>query len=386
MASKFLLSASFLTQVISAQEYSYVYLHNTDYIANASNVVEASWADLAVAFQTPSETNSAAYSGFDWTKPFPGTPLKGFGAHLRIVNDTPFSNTTVYNQSTEVTAITSSIPDLLMGSDGVPLDMDSSWYICQHYLVSTLPDPTHPNDESCGFLPEQCQADLKADLTTPWGKLDLTIPCSGLALDTIPNSCEENLGMIHADVLGWGSRDFADADTAKLLTVDEVGQESWMIGTGYVDAGIETTYYAASNRTYLVVTVFGYNTNISTAKVETPVAELACLRPSWKASTVSMTITSATNPSTMSSSKTSSTTSTMSATATSIKYFIFSWIILFIILQLKIKSRPTLPFLVHGTTAEGVYANFLGLCRYSCNLIIARQTYAPVHSRHLRRC
>ncbi|KAF7856275.1 hypothetical protein EAF04_009803 [Stromatinia cepivora] len=341
MASKFLLSASLFTQFISAQEYSYIYLDNTDYIANASNVVEASWTDLA---------------------PFPGTPLKGFGAHPRIVDDIPFPNTTVYNQSTEVTAITYSIPDSLMSSDGVPLDMDSSWYICQHYFVSTLPDPTHPIDESCGFLPDQCQADLKADLTTSWGKLDPTIPCSGLAFDTIPDSCEETLGMVHADVLGWDSSYFADTETAKILTVDEVSQQSWMIGTGYINTGNETAYYAASNRTYLVVTVFGYNTNVDTANMDTPVAELACLRPSWKAPSVSTSssttssimTSSATTSSTKMSSittssvTTSSTTSTMSAITTSIT------------------TNPTIPC-VNGTTAEGISGNFLGLCGYSCN-------------------
>jgi hypothetical protein len=202
MAFKLLFNAGLFASVIRAQEYSYIYLDNTEYIANASNVVQASWTDLAVAFQTPNETNSAAYSGFDWTKPFPGTALDGFGAHLRIVDDIPFPNTTVYDQHTEVAAITYSIPNSLMGSDGVPLAMDSSWYICQHYFVSTLPDPTQPIDNSCGFLPKQCQADLKADLTASWGKLDPTIPCSGLAFDTISETCQESLGVVHADVLG----------------------------------------------------------------------------------------------------------------------------------------------------------------------------------------
>lgn len=73
----------------------------------------------------------------------------------------------------------------------------------------------------------------------------------------------------------------ADTATAKTSTVDEVGQYSWMIGTGFSDPNNQTSYYAAYNRTYVVVTVFGHGADVS--NVADPVAELACLRPTWSA-------------------------------------------------------------------------------------------------------
>lgn len=54
-----------------------------------------------------------------------------------------------------------------------------------------------------------------------------------------------------------------------------------MLGTGFVDVGNETAYYDASNRTFIVGTVFGYSRSIEQTKKQTPKLSLACLRPEW---------------------------------------------------------------------------------------------------------
>ncbi|WQF90403.1 hypothetical protein CDEST_15417 [Colletotrichum destructivum] len=82
----------------------------------------------------------------------------------------------------------------------------------------------------------------------------------------------------------WDLSNLADAATSKIFTFDEVGQCSWTIGTGYSDPLIinQTSYYAAYNRTYVVVTVFGHGADVSNA-AEPVAAKLACLRPTWSA-------------------------------------------------------------------------------------------------------
>ena len=61
--------------------------------------------------------------------------------------------------------------------------------------------------------------------------------------------------------------------------MDEVQRHSWMVGDGFQEPTTETTYETVSNRTYLVATVFGYNSGYKT-KVK-PRVELSCLRPQW---------------------------------------------------------------------------------------------------------
>ncbi|GKT63552.1 hypothetical protein ColTof4_04860 [Colletotrichum tofieldiae] len=220
-------------------EMSWIYYDNIQYISNASNVVKIAWADVQPAFEKPAHTDTATYTG----------------AHLRIANDVPFPESVEHGVFTELAAITYSLPES-MTKDGLPMAMDPSWYICQHYMVTTKVDPTKPVDHACGFLPDECRADLEASLAEEWG--------------------------IHGPegLCAYGSDLLKDADVARAAAL-EVSQGSWMLGTGYVDAGNVTAYYAASNRTYIVGTVFGYRFSVEEERRQTPRLSLACLRPEW---------------------------------------------------------------------------------------------------------
>ncbi|KAK1561503.1 LOW QUALITY PROTEIN: uncharacterized protein LY79DRAFT_595499 [Colletotrichum navitas] len=238
--------AFLFSSAAKAQEMSYIWLDNTQVLTNASNMVEISWPTLEAGFASPSRSDA------DWTKPYPGTALPRFTAHLRIANDVPFpSSVTKENVMTNVAAISYSVPPLLIGSNGFPNSMDSSY---------TVPDPTQNIKHNYSFLPTECQQDLKI---SSWGsfKSQTRAICSANAFDPVVKSCQDTLGLIRANVL------------TKVFTVDEVAH------TGFNNPHNQTSYYAASNRTYVVVTVFGHSANISNA-VE-PVAELACLRPTW---------------------------------------------------------------------------------------------------------
>lgn len=196
---------AFMDSSIAASDTAYIYLNNTDYIANSSNVVAASWPAIQAGFATPNQSDVANFSGLDWTKSYPGSTIAGFQAHLRIANDVAFPSTgPAANASTNIAALSYGIPDSLMGSDGLPKGMDSSWFICQHYFISTLPDPTQAVEHDCSFLPAQCQADLKSSLVTQWGayQSDTGSMCGGLTYDVVTPSCQESLGPIRADVLG----------------------------------------------------------------------------------------------------------------------------------------------------------------------------------------
>ncbi|KAK1972909.1 hypothetical protein LY78DRAFT_675806 [Colletotrichum sublineola] len=278
-----LLSLLFLSHVVDAdEELSYIYYDNQEFLANASNVLKISWPEVKGALEHPDHEDTATYTGFDWTQPFPGSSIDGFKIHLRIANDVPWPETAAHNQSTEVSALTFGIPDAMMNAaKGLPKPMDASWYVCQHYFVSSLPDPTAPMDHDCGFLSTQCRADLDSSLTDRWFQEDPDVACSAFSLDAVPVSCQGSLGLIRADVLAWGSDSFEDDFTAKFLTVDEVNQATWMLGTGFVEAGNTTAYYEASNRTFIVGTVFGYSATVEESKRQTPKLSLSCLRSEW---------------------------------------------------------------------------------------------------------
>ncbi|GKT61943.1 hypothetical protein ColTof3_09282 [Colletotrichum tofieldiae] len=197
--------SSLFVNAETAQDTSYIYLDNTPYVASVSNVVEFSWPTLRDAFKSQNRSDVASYSGFDWTKPYPGTPLSGFSAHLRIADELAFpSSVTTEDVKTNVASISYGAPPSLMDSDGFPAKMHSSWYICQHYYVSTVPDPTQEVEHDCSFLPTQCQQDLKSSFVKKWGSFESETGsmCGGNALELITPSCRDALGLVTADVLG----------------------------------------------------------------------------------------------------------------------------------------------------------------------------------------
>ncbi|KAI7775179.1 hypothetical protein LA080_007166 [Diaporthe eres] len=169
-----------------------------------------------------------------------------------------------------------------MDDNGGPKAMDSSWYICQHYCVSTRPDPTHDVDHSCAFLPEACLTDLNASQRKPYRDLGQVRRQHTLFRSTrFPLQNTQSTELKSDEFLGWDHSWLEKPESAKTLVVDQVGQSSWMVGTGFGDSGNTTTYYAASNRTYLVATVFGYSSAVHESKRQVPYASLACLCPGW---------------------------------------------------------------------------------------------------------
>lgn len=189
---------------------SYIHFDSIEYIANASNTIPMSWSALKTAFADPVSEDIATYTALDWTKPYPGSPLPGFTAHLRVTDRVPFPPAVAEKldgSGTEVAAINYGIPPSMRKADGLPKKMHPSWNICQHYYVSTEPDPSSPVSHDCSFLPSECQKDLKYDMTKDWGAFKDEegahgLMCSGWAFDAIPLSCENSLGFVTADVYG----------------------------------------------------------------------------------------------------------------------------------------------------------------------------------------
>lgn len=197
--------ASLLQTITGEEEMSYVLLDNTEYIANASNYVEMSWPALEDAFASSNRSDVASYRGFDWTKPYPGAPLTGFSAHLRIADEVPFPSSAIKGDvRSDVAAISFGVPSSLMGDDGFPKSMDPSWYVCQHTYVSTVPDPTTDVDHGCSFLPTECLDGLRDSLVKTWGSWENETGsmCGGNGLEYISPSCHDALGPVTADVLG----------------------------------------------------------------------------------------------------------------------------------------------------------------------------------------
>lgn len=184
---------------------SYIYLDNAEYLVESSNLIKMSWSALEAAFASPNRSDIATFTGLDWTKPYPGTPVSGFTAHLRIADEVRFPPAvTEENVVTNVAALNFGIPPSMRKANGLPKSIHSSWYICQHYYISTLPDPTSDIAHDCSFLPSQCQKDLKASLTKNWGAFESEQGgmCGTWAFDFITESCQGTLGRLTSDVLG----------------------------------------------------------------------------------------------------------------------------------------------------------------------------------------
>ncbi|KAK2038863.1 hypothetical protein LZ31DRAFT_477881, partial [Colletotrichum somersetense] len=262
-----------------------------------SNLATISWTEVEAALEHPVHTDVARYGGLDWTKPYPGSTVDGFEAHLRIANDVPWPAKIAANTTTEVTALTFSIPEPLMDrSRGLPKPMDPSWFIYQHYFVSARLDPTEAVDRGCGFLSDECRADMETSPTRHWAEEDPDIPCSALILDPVPVSCQDTLGLVRGDVVAWNSDTLADDAFAKPVAMDVLNPFSRLIGTGRVREGNLTAYYEASNRTYIIGTVFGYSSSVSDSQRQPPKLSLACLRPEWVPLTTPNTTTSTATP------------------------------------------------------------------------------------------
>ncbi|KAL3301791.1 hypothetical protein RB213_004930 [Colletotrichum asianum] len=327
----------------------YVYFENQEFLANGSNLARMSWSEIDAAFQHPAHADVATFSGLDWTKPYPGSSVDGFEAHLRIANDVPWPDSFAKNQSTEVTALTFGLPSALMDAGkGLPLPMDSSWFICRHYFVSARPDPTEQIDHGCGFLSEECRADMETSLTGNWFQEDPDVPCSALILDPVPVSCQDTLGLVRGDVIALNSESLQDAPTATAYVTDQITDWSWTIGTGAVDEGNTTAYYDASNRTFIIGTVFGYSSSVDEAKRQTPRLSLACLRPEWVPPTTP-NVTSAVPPYSYPPQTTTSATTTTAQSSQ------------------PATTAPSGPACVSGTvSAYRTSGDFKELCEFSC--------------------
>ncbi|KAJ0340031.1 hypothetical protein COL26b_012722 [Colletotrichum chrysophilum] len=116
---------------------TYIFFENQEFLANGSNVARISWSDIEGAFQHPDQADLATFGGLDWTKPYPGSSVDGFEAHLRIANDVPWPDSVGKNLTTKVTALTFGLPAVLMDpGKTLPLPMDPTWFICRHYLLA----------------------------------------------------------------------------------------------------------------------------------------------------------------------------------------------------------------------------------------------------------
>jgi hypothetical protein len=261
---------------MSAALYSPVYIDYGEFFINSSNILSVPYGNVTAAFKTPVAINSTATGGFDWTQPYPGSRIDGHTAYLEIAQEMPLSASIVENATTVLSSLTFDIPDT-MSSDGQPLAMDPSWYICRHVFISTKSEAKLAVDggNKCNFLSDTCNTDLKTSLTQDWGKAANGTMCSALGFDPIPSSCQDSFGFARQDVMDFDSEFLANTATAPVQTSKEQQQYSWRIGTGYHDPGDALAYALASNRTYLIATVWGYSEGAVSSHV--PEVSFDCL-------------------------------------------------------------------------------------------------------------
>ena len=119
----------------------------------------------------------------------------------------------------------------------------------------------------------------------------------------------------------FNSTDMETKYVADSLLINKQAQFDWRIGTGFNDKGDPKAYLAASNRTYLMATAWGYSAqfaskNSASISNYSPNVTLTCLSP--LAGTVGLDHDDSSTTSTASSPKeSSSSTSTTSSPKTS---------------------------------------------------------------------
>ncbi|OQE16158.1 hypothetical protein PENSTE_c025G09779 [Penicillium steckii] len=260
-----------------ATAFSPFYLDNEEYFMNASEVILIPYDDVQNAFKNPVAVNSQRLSGVDWTRPYPGSPIDGYTAYLEIAHELRFSDSIAENSSTVLSSLTFSIPDSMKKSNGELPPMDPSWYICRYVFISTNSEAKKSVDSggSCDFLPQQCRSDLITSFTEEWGTRMEGSMCAALTFDPIPYSCFDSFGFAREEATAFNGVTIANATFGSIFMDKEQSQYSWRIGTGYHEPGESPQYGWASNRTYLVATVWGYGPQISSH--HTPEVSLACI-------------------------------------------------------------------------------------------------------------
>lgn len=189
-----------------------------------------------------------------WTQPYPGSGSnEGFTVQLSVAQDVPIPEDLVQNATTAASSLTFGVPGALQGEA-----MHDSWYICRHIFISTSDtarDYTKNRQGSCGFLSDECVADLRSSLTAGWGEESDEAMCSALTFDAIPETCVDSFGPARQDVIGknchvdeslpiirnvcqlmglpaFDAMTLQDSAEAALHTKTEQSLQSWRIGTG----------------------------------------------------------------------------------------------------------------------------------------------------------
>lgn len=326
---------------MSVTNFTPVYLDNTEFFMNSSNVVNLSWPKVSEAFAKPLTSHVISFPGYDWTEPYPGSIVDEGHTMCLMISDDFFTDEAAGNKSTTVlTWLTFNTPKS-MKSNGKALPMHPSWYICRHIFISTNAAMKKSGDENtCDALPLECKNDLATALTNDWGYKNEGSMCSQRIADPIPQSCVGTFGFSRQDILTINSTTLADPVLGPLQANSIPQQYGWRIGTGYHQHLDPVARELAYNRTYLVATVWGFSRGTDPTTKRIPRVTWACMSGGdpWKDpvlhhypdppphshdnSTSTKTLSSATTSSgtvssTTTSSETTSSTTTSSGAASS---------------------------------------------------------------------
>src|SRR5262245_24195713 len=99
---------------MSSQIISPYYLTDGQFFMNGSNIVTSEWTNISTAFLHPVATNATAITGYDWTKPFPGSALSGHNVNLTISQEMHIDEDIVQNATTVLSSLTFGTPAGIM--------------------------------------------------------------------------------------------------------------------------------------------------------------------------------------------------------------------------------------------------------------------------------
>ncbi|KAI0451756.1 hypothetical protein F5B21DRAFT_527558 [Xylaria acuta] len=230
---------------------------------NAVQFDRNSWeANLA----HPNATGTNSVVGFDVSRPWPSTQIDGWHLSINVTSDIPDSQAMNPSNATGKTFTGTSIflqaPENLRAtfSDENALD-ETTWKIC----VVVIPNAPQENvtaaeDGTCATLSSQCVSDLQQAYVE---KFPRNQDCYGTPPST-PSSC--------GDAINTGNFN------VQQLPLDSIsGKEVFVTASEPHDPDDEKALSEATQKTWPVLTIWGWNARANASDDALPTVQLSCI-------------------------------------------------------------------------------------------------------------
>ncbi|KAI8951189.1 hypothetical protein F4801DRAFT_302945 [Xylaria longipes] len=232
----------------------------------AGNAVQFDRDSWEASLAHPNATGNNSVVGFDVSRPWPSTQIDGWRLSINVTSDIPDSQamnpTNATGRTFTGTSIFLQAPENLRATFSNETATDeTTWKIC----VVVIPNAPQENvtaaeNGTCTILSSQCVSDLQQAYAE---KFPLNQDCYGTPPST-PSSC--------GDAINTG--DF----NVQQLPLDSIsGKEVFVTASEAHDPDDEKALNDATQKTWPVLTIWGWNTRANASDDASPTVQLSCI-------------------------------------------------------------------------------------------------------------